>query len=873
MGYSSDSWLSFNPSIVVLPLLLWLAARCPPVFAIAGAFVASILVIWATTYGIGRYGDAAVPIMERVKGAQAVVATGTVGILVLTVLFVQRKKAEEGLRQSEGQLAKERTMLARLHEVGSRLWLKRDLRQALDEILAGAIELLGADMGAIRIFDATQGVLKIGAHRGFGQEFLDFFREVSAADDSACGRVLRSGERMVIEDVEADTLYASFHPIAHAAGYRAVQSTPIISREGALLGTLATHFRSAHKPTQQDLHLLDLYVHQAAEIIERYKAEDALRESEERLRLTQLRTGIGIWDLNLRTGKLTWTREQEAIFGVEPETVNCYADFRNLVHPDDIEKVDAARNTAVQRRETFEHEFRIICPSGRVRWVSSVGGAFYDEATNEPVRILGNNIDITERKEAELALSERNLQLSLAGKAGLVGSYVYDGLTETFQISEGCAAIHGLPEDITTITRSEWRACVHPEDVQRIQAFQSEVVGKRQPEYNVEYRILRSGGEVRWIESRSFISYGSEGQPQRVVGVTIDITERKRAELALAERNAQLALAGRAALVGNYTYDVNKGVMQVSEGYAAIHGLPEGTTETSYSEWRERVHPDDLLRAEGLRDQAFADRWKEDNAEYRIVLATGEIRWIERRGSISYGEDGRPQRVTGVNIDVTERKRAEQRQRALNAELDHRVKNSLATISAVVSHTLNASGSMADFATALEGRVQSMARTHELLSASRWHGISVAELVRRELAPYATNGNTEVNGPEVILRAEAGQVIAMVLHELATNAAKYGALSTQNGRVSISWRRRPNGHPRSHLVIEWREIGGSSVITPGKPGYGTRTIRNLVPYELRGTVDLAFAPEGIRCRLELPANWLINDGEPVSEAVARAPDE
>src|SRR6516225_9197835 len=147
------------------------------------------------------------------------------------------------------------------------------------------------------------------------------------------------------------------------------------------------------------------------------------------------------------------------------------------------------------------------------------------------------------------------------------------------------------------------------------------------------------------IESRSFISYGSEGQPQRVVGVTIDITERKRAELALAERNAQLALAGRAALVGNYTYDVNKGVMQVSEGYAAIHGLPEGTTETSYSEWRERVHPEDLERAEDRRDQAFADRRKEDNAEYRIVISNGEIRWIERRGSISYGEDGRPERV------------------------------------------------------------------------------------------------------------------------------------------------------------------------------------------------------------------------------------
>ena len=149
--------------------------------------------------------------------------------------------------------------------------------------------------------------------------------------------------------------------------------------------------------------------------------------------------------------------------------------------------------------------------------------------------------------------------------------------------------------------------------------------------------------------------------------------------------------------MGSYAYDVNKGTMHVSEGYAAIHGLPEGTTETSYSEWRARVHPEDLGRAEWLRDQAFADRRKEDNAEYRIVLPTGEIRWIERRGSISYGEDGRPERVVGVNIDVTERKRAEEQQRALNAELDHRVKNVLATVSAIIGQTQEASRSHVDF--------------------------------------------------------------------------------------------------------------------------------------------------------------------------------
>jgi integral membrane sensor domain MASE1 len=211
---NTGSWLSFSPSACVLPLLLWLTARCSPAFGIAGAFVASTAVILATTFGIGRFGDAAVPVMQRVAGAQLAMMTVTLFTLVLAVLFAQRKEAED-------RLAKERAMLARLHEISSRLWLKRDLPQALDEILVGAIELLGADMGIIRILDPTRSVLKIEAHRGFKQEFLDSFLEVSAGGDSPLGRALRSGERIVTADVEAEELFTPFRPLARSAGYRA----------------------------------------------------------------------------------------------------------------------------------------------------------------------------------------------------------------------------------------------------------------------------------------------------------------------------------------------------------------------------------------------------------------------------------------------------------------------------------------------------------------------------------------------------------------------------------------------------------------------------------------------------------------------------
>jgi PAS domain S-box-containing protein len=354
-----------------------------------------------------------------------------------------------------------------------------------------------------------------------------------------------------------------------------------------------------------------------------------------------------------------------------------------------------------------------------------------------------------------------------------------------------------------------------------------------------------------------------------------DIIERHRGEDALREseerlreRDAQLALAGRAALVGSYTFDVSKGTSQISEGYAVIHGLPEATTETSYSEWRARVHPDDLAPAEGVRAQAFAERHKEDKAEYRIVLPTGDVRWIERRGSISYGEDGRPQRVVGVNIDVTERKRAEQNQRALNAELDHRVKNVLATVSAIIAQTQEASSSRADFVTGLISRINSLARTHELLSESSWRGASLAEIVRREIAPY-TRGNIDAGGPSVTLKAAATQAVATVLHELTTNAAKYGALSNRSGRVLVTWRWLQNGsHDR--LIIEWQEVGGPPVQTPSQSGYGTTIIRELIPFEFEGAVELSFDPKGTRCRLEIPGEWASKDMQRAEEN--RVPD-
>jgi PAS domain S-box-containing protein len=203
-------------------------------------------------------------------------------------------QAELELHSSQSQLGAEASALMRLTHASSRLWRIQDLREGLDEILAATIELLGADKGNVQLFDATRGVLTIAAHRGFEQPFLDFFREVSADEGAACGRALRSGQRIIIEDVETDEPFTPLRPIAREAGYRAVQSTPLIGPDGKPLGMISTHFRSPHRPSDHELQLLDLYARQAADFIERCKADQALRDSEERLRRVSNNASVGL---------------------------------------------------------------------------------------------------------------------------------------------------------------------------------------------------------------------------------------------------------------------------------------------------------------------------------------------------------------------------------------------------------------------------------------------------------------------------------------------------------------------------------------------------------------------------------------------------
>jgi PAS domain S-box-containing protein len=349
-----------------------------------------------------------------------------------------------------------------------------------------------------------------------------------------------------------------------------------------------------------------------------------------------------------------------------------------------------------------------------------------------------------------------------------------------------------------------------------------------------------------------------------IAKVTREIRERKQADIALNESEARLQEALMAGHVVAFTWDPRTGLSQRSANTPQILGLEQRAgADRQRNDFLARVHSDDRM---GFAAQVKALR--PDNASYsvsfRFIRPDGQEVWLEETGKAEFDASGRFLHLRGLTRDITDQKQAEERQRLLVAELDHRVKNVLASVAAVAQRARESSGSMDDFLKAFDGRIQSMANAHAMLSRSHWQGVSLADLVRNELAPYVGETSASVEGPDVLLTAEATQPMAIVLHELVTNASKYGALATPHGRISVRWDWQQDGPMPSRLLLEWiEETRGAVVAAPNQVGYGVRAIRSLIPYELGGTVDLVFEASGVRCRMELPSKRIRRGTPPV----------
>lgn len=325
--------------------------------------------------------------------------------------------------------------------------------------------------------------------------------------------------------------------------------------------------------------------------------------------------------------------------------------------------------------------------------------------------------------------------------------------------------------------------------------------------------------------------------------------ERRHHEAVLEKSEARLQEALTAGAVTAFEWDPFSGLSQRSENAAQILGFDPQRPFTT-AQFLTRVHKDDCARFKALIEGVSIDN-PSYSVTFRFIRPDGREVWLEENAKAEFDTSGHFERLKGLTRDITGRKQAEERQDLLLAELDHRVKNVLARVVVVANHTHQSNGTMEEFIKALNGRIQSMATAHALLSQSRWCGVGLTDLVRRQLAPYTTGANTTINGPDIILTSAQTQAVAMVINELVTNAAKYGALSRPDGSVSVSWDRTGAG-VAAMLTIIWRELGGPPIAAAVQSGYGSRLIRDLIPFELGGTVDLGFPTDGAWCKIAIP---------------------
>ncbi|MCR5875046.1 PAS domain-containing protein [Phenylobacterium sp. J426] len=337
-----------------------------------------------------------------------------------------------------------------------------------------------------------------------------------------------------------------------------------------------------------------------------------------------------------------------------------------------------------------------------------------------------------------------------------------------------------------------------------------------------------------------------------------DVTEDKLGQQRLEESEERLSSAIEVGQLGLWDWNVRTGEVHWSDGHFRMQGYVVGEVTPSYEAWASRLHPEDRAATEAAL-QAAMDSRTEYAREFRTVRPDGEVRWHYARGRFSYDEHGRPVRMVGAMVDITERRQWEEIQKVLVAELQHRTRNLIGIIRSLADRTARASTDLPDFSARFADRMDALARVQGLLSRlGEQDRVTFDELIHLELS--AVGGQPErmrLEGPKGIrLRSSTVQTLAMALHELATNAMKYGALRQPQAHLQVTWSfeaEGPGGKPWLH--IDWRETG-VEVPAAGAPraGQGRELIEQALPYQLGAKTTYALDADGVHCTISTPVS-------------------
>jgi PAS domain S-box-containing protein len=343
-------------------------------------------------------------------------------------------------------------------------------------------------------------------------------------------------------------------------------------------------------------------------------------------------------------------------------------------------------------------------------------------------------------------------------------------------------------------------------------------------------------------------------------GVIQDITDRKTIELDLRNSEERLRLALEAAGMAVWDWDMRSGQdVWNAQSYRMI-GYEPGEIAPGFETWQRHIHPDDrdTVTAQYKRSLELGTDVANEN---RIIDRFGNVKWVAARGRTVCDPSGRPMRSFGVITDITERKQAEERDRLLTAEVNHRAKNLLAVVQAVAIQTARHC-QHDQFVEAFDERLKSLAASHDLLVSTKWQGVEIGSLVRSQLSHFADLIDRRIflDGPKAEILPDAAQAIGLAIHELVTNAAKYGALSSSIGKIDVTWSMVKSEGKEPGFLIRWQEAGGPPVAKPERRGFGHSILVGMVEYSTGATVELTFPPTGLVWQLLAPAHVVLRPG-------------
>jgi PAS domain S-box-containing protein len=462
--------------------------------------------------------------------------------------------------------------------------------------------------------------------------------------------------------------------------------------------------------------------------------------------------------------------------------------------------------------------------------------------------------DVTERRRAETALAESEATLGAVFEQAAIGLAVVALDGRWLRVNGRLRQMLGYTEE--EFAELTFQDISHPDDLTADLAQVDRLLAGEASSYVLEKRYYRRDGSVVWAQLTVSLLRGPDGAPDRFVAVVEDIGARKAAEETVKLTERRLAMATRASGLGVWEWVFGSSAVHYSPRARDICGFG-AQEDVTIDAVVQRVHPDDREMVRGRAARSRGPEVETARADYRVLHPALGVRWVRAFSTVVADEDTGEEagegrwRLFGTLEDITEQRENEERLRLLMREVDHRANNLLTVVQSLVH--LSRGGDVDGYRAVLGGRIQALSRAHQLLSETRWAGADLRRLAEEELRPYGLEerGRMRIEGETVSLSPARAQAIGLCLHELATNAAKHGALSRPEGKVTVKWRCE-----HEVLTLHWTERGGPKVTAPSRTGFGATLLARSLGGPLGGEVALDWDEAGLTAELRLPLNDL-----------------